>query len=73
MLPGSRRVLEGSIKLDQAPGPETYVAVFDPGSVEAAMELVESAFDAGGHPALEALELSDPAVAIVVINKKEVE
>ncbi len=71
VLPGSRRVLEGSILLDDAPGPETYVAVFDPGSVEGAMELVRTTYEAGGHGALEALETTDPAVAIVVIDKKE--
>jgi hypothetical protein len=73
VLPGSRHVLDGSILLDGAPGPETFVAVFNPGSVERAMALVQATYEAGGHPALETLEDTDPAVAIVVIDKKRME
>lgn len=71
VLPTGRHVLEDSFVLDDAPGPETFVAVFGPGSVDEAMALVRAAYDAGGHPALEALEVSDPAVATVVIDKKD--
>ncbi len=70
VLPTGRRVLEGSIKLDDAPGPETFVAVFGPGTVEAAMELVEQTYVAGGHEGLRELAESDPAVSVVSVRKK---
>jgi|GEM_PF-1521860 len=71
VLPQGRHVLEGSIEVDDAPGPESYVAVFGPGSVEGALELVQATFESGGHEALEALEETDPAVSVVVIEKKD--
>ncbi len=70
VLPTGRRVLEGSIKLDDAPGPESFVAVFGPGSVEAAMELVSQTYETGGHEALHALAEEDPAVSVLMVRKK---
>ena len=69
IIPGDKHVLDGSIILDDAPGPEVYVAVFGVGSVDEATELARAAFDAGRHDALERLEDEDPAVATVRINK----
>lgn len=68
IVPGSH-VLEGSIVLDDAVGPETFLAVFGAGSVAAASELVEEAYRAGGHSGLARLEQSDPAVAAIHIQK----
>ena len=70
VLPTGRRVLEGSIELDDAPGPESFVAVFGPGSVEAAMELVSETYETGGHEALHALADEDPAISVVGVRKK---
>ena len=69
IIPGEKHVLDGSIILDDAPGPEVFVAVFGPGSVEEATELANDAFDAGSHDAVEALDTTDPAIATVRINK----
>jgi hypothetical protein len=71
VIPNDRHVLPGAIELDDAPGPEAFVAVFGPGSVDAALKLVRQTWEFGGHDALEALEKSDPAVAVVLIEKKD--
>ena len=69
IIPGEKHVLDGSIILDDALGPEIFVAVFAPSSVEEATELASTAWDRGGSEAVEALEREDPAVAAVRINK----
>lgn len=71
VVPGERRVLEGSIVLDDAPGPELFVAVFGPSDVEEAKELVMQAWEAGGAAAVQALKDSDPALDVVTIGKTE--
>ncbi len=70
IVPGERHFLDGSIVLDEAPGPEIFVAVFGSGGVSEARELVEDAFERDGLPALEQLaEL--PGVDVVRIDKEE--
>ncbi|MED5372860.1 MAG: hypothetical protein VX899_17710 [Myxococcota bacterium] len=49
------QLLSGSLELDDAPGPEVFVAVFGAGSVGEALELVEDAYAEGGHEAVQAL------------------
>jgi hypothetical protein len=69
IIPGEKHVLDGSIILDDAPGPEVFVAVFGPGTVDEATELAAAAFEEGSHDAVEGLETTDPAIATVRINK----
>lgn len=68
VTPGERHFLEGSIRLDGAAGPEVFVAVFGAGSVAEAVELVEEAYAAGSHEAVQALE-DQPGVATIRIEK----
>ncbi len=69
VVPGGRQLLEGSIQLDDAPGPEVFVAVFGVGSVDEAVELVEVTFDNGGHDALERLPETDDGIDVVRLEK----
>jgi len=67
--PGDRHVLADSIELDDAEGPEHFVAVFGAHEVGEARELVEEAFDAGGGQGLADLAEEDPGVDVVRIEK----
>ncbi|MCB9759255.1 MAG: hypothetical protein H6739_05405 [Alphaproteobacteria bacterium] len=69
IIPGDRHVLQGSIVLDDAPGPELFVGVFSPSSVDEARALVEDAWAKGGADAVEALRDTDPAVDVVRVSK----
>lgn len=71
VVPGERHVLDGSIALDAAPGPELFVAVFGPSSVSEARELVEDAWAHGGAAAVTQLKETDPAVDVVMVQKPE--
>jgi hypothetical protein len=71
VVPGERHVLDGSIALDAAPGPELFVAVFGPSSVSEARELVEEAWAQGGAAAVTQLKETDPAVDVVMVQKPE--
>ncbi|MCK6525190.1 DUF4384 domain-containing protein [Myxococcota bacterium] len=71
VVPGERHVLDGSIALDDAPGPELFVAVFGPSGVEEARELVEGAWSRGGAAAVSALKETDPAIDVVLVQKPE--
>jgi hypothetical protein len=71
VVPGERHVLDGSIALDAAPGPELFVAVFGPSSVSEARELVEEAWAQGGAGAVNRLKDTDPAVDVVMVQKPE--
>lgn len=69
VVPGDRHVLEGSIELDDAPGPEVFVAIFGPSSVEEAEEMALDAYKHGGADGLDALAKSDGATDTVRIEK----
>ncbi|MEY3213569.1 MAG: hypothetical protein RIT28_4050 [Pseudomonadota bacterium] len=71
VVPGERHVLDGSIALDAAPGPELFVAVFGPSSVGEARALVEDAWTQGGAAAVTRLKQTDPAVDVVMVQKPE--
>jgi len=67
--PHGRRVLEGSIELDDAPGPEVFVGVFGVEDVEEALSLVETAYDSEGWAGLTALAHDDDAIDLVRVEK----
>ena len=46
-LDGDSGMLDGSVELDEAPGPELFVAVFNPDSVDAAVKQVSAALGDG--------------------------
>ena len=69
IVPGEKRVLEGSIILDDAPGPEVFVAVFGASDTLEAVQLAKDAWDAGGTPSVLALSEEDPAIATLRIQK----
>lgn len=71
VVPGDRHVLEGSIELDDAPGPEVFVAIFGPSSVSEAEELALEAYRSGGADGLEALAKADLATDTVRIEKSQ--
>ena len=62
------QLLSGSLELDTAPGPEVFVAVFGAGSVSEALELVDEAYDAGGHAAVQSLQ-GQPGVSTLRVEK----
>lgn len=70
VVPGEVHVLEGSILLDGAEGPEVFVAGFGAESAEAVAEEVRAAFAAGGVEAVVALEATHPGVAVLVLEKE---
>jgi len=70
VVPGGRHVLDASIILDDAPGPEVFVAAFD---VESADEVERRVLEVWGRGGLEALldwDGDDPLVATLVIEKR---
>lgn len=70
IVPGERHVLDGSIILDDAPGPEVFVAFFgERWTRSRARETVERAFAEGGPDALLLLE-DDPDVAVLALEKE---
>lgn len=70
VVPGERHVLEGSIMLDDAPGPEIFVAFFDGKAPTEAAREVRLAWNAGGAAALAALDQERDDVAILVLDKE---
>lgn len=70
VVPGEEHVLEGSILLDGAAGPEIFVAGFGAESAESIAEEVRAAFAAGGVDAVVALEAAHPGVAVLVLEKE---
>ena len=68
--PFGRRVLEGSIELDDAPGPEVFVGVFGVEDVEEALTLVETAYDSDGWSGLTALARDDADIDLVRVEKE---
>ncbi|MBM4393532.1 MAG: hypothetical protein FJ090_20605 [Deltaproteobacteria bacterium] len=69
VTPGERHVLEGSILLDDAPGPEIFVGFFDGTEPEEAARELRLAWNAGGRKAIEALDAERTDVAILVLDK----
>jgi hypothetical protein len=63
-------VLSGSVQLDDAPGPEVFVAAFDGASARELAELVATAFEAGGVEALQELDEARADLAILVLEKR---
>jgi hypothetical protein len=61
-------LLEGSVTLDAAPGPEVFIAVFDAPDVPAAEARVAAAWGAGGLAGLRAAAAADD-LAVVVLDK----
>lgn len=71
IVPGDRHVLEGSIILDDAPGPETFLAFFGPDwTVSRAREAAGDAWDAGGAEGLVRLAEDGPDVAALPLEKE---
>lgn len=71
IVPGDRHVLDGSVILDDAPGPEVFVAFFgERWDVPAASDLAGDTFAAGGVEALQLLSERDPDIAVLVLDKR---
>lgn len=71
IVPGDRHVLDRSILLDDAPGPEVFVGFFgDAWSVEQASALAERTYADGGADALVALSAGDPSIATLLLDKE---
>ncbi len=70
VVPGEQHVLEGSILLDDAPGPEVFVAFFDGRPTGEALREVQLTWNAGGAGALEELDRRRDDVAILVLDKE---
>jgi hypothetical protein len=70
ITPGDRQVLDGAILLDDAPGPEVFIAFFGDGSVEAAEEEVRRAWRDGGVDGVRRLDEDRPDVSALVLSKE---
>lgn len=67
VIPGERHVLDGSVELDAAPGPEVFVAFFGDWSVTEARAAVTDAWAAGE---LDALDDENSDVALLALEKE---
>ncbi len=65
-----RHVLDQSVILDDAPGPEVFVACFGEWSVSEARDRVEAAWQAGGSRGVHALADADPSIATITVEKE---
>ena len=63
-------VLPGSIQLDNARGPEVFVAAFDGAGAEAIAELVSRTWAEGGVEGVIALDDARPDLAVLVLEKR---
>lgn len=71
IIPGDRHVIDSSIVLDDAPGPEVFLGFFgDDWGVARAREAAQQAYAEGGVAALVALAEADPAVSILSLEKE---
>ncbi len=68
--PFARQLLPDAIELDDAVGPELYVAVYGAGDTAAAIELVGDAWQSGGADAVAALARTVPGVAVLSVEKQ---
>jgi len=62
-------LLDGSLRLDDAPGPEAYLAVFGVNEVGEAITMADGAYDEGGLAALETLAQDRLDVDLVVVER----
>ncbi len=67
--PWDRRVLEGSIELDDAAGPEVFVALFSVESASEGLELVEEIYAEGGWGAVVRWAKDAPDADALVVEK----
>lgn len=67
--PRGEQLLEGSVILDDAPGPEAFVAIFGTASVAEAEALAAAAWERDGLRGLDALARDDEAVDLVVVER----
>lgn len=67
VIPGERHVLDGSVELDDAPGPEVFVGFFGDWSVTEARAAVTDAWAAGE---LDQLDDDHPDVALLALEKE---
>ncbi|MFZ5475624.1 MAG: hypothetical protein ACOZNI_02515 [Myxococcota bacterium] len=71
IVPGDRHVLEGSVILDDARGPEVFVGFFgEAWDVGRARAAAEEAFEEAGVDGLRALDEANGDVAVVVLEKE---
>lgn len=73
VVPGERHVLDGSILLDDAPGPEVFIAFFGDETeldVGRALDRAEAAWKDDGADGLAALAENDANVAVLVLEKE---
>jgi hypothetical protein len=70
IVPGERHVLDGSIILDDAPGPEVFVGFFgDDWTASRARAAARAAWEAGGSAAVVALA-EDPTVSVLALERE---
>lgn len=69
ILPGDH-LLAGSVQLDNAPGPEIFVAAFDGRTADLVAELVAAAWTEGGVEAVVELDELRSDVAVLVLDKR---
>ncbi|MCK6502533.1 DUF4384 domain-containing protein [Myxococcota bacterium] len=67
--PDQRGLLVDAVALDDAPGPELFVAVFGPASTAEAVAMVRAAQARGGQAAVASLAQTDPGVAVLSVGK----
>lgn len=71
ITPGDRHVLDSSILLDDAPGPEVFLGFFGgEWGASRARETAERVYDEGGAAALEAFADGDPSVSALLLEKE---
>jgi hypothetical protein len=70
VVPGERHLLEGSILLDDARGPETFVAFYGDTTASEARDATLDAWAEGGLDAVVALGESRADVAVLVLEKQ---
>ena len=70
VVPGERRVLPGSITLDESPGYELFLAFFGASSVDAVVGEVEDVRAREGEEGLERLAAEAPDVDAVLLRKE---
>ncbi|MSQ04001.1 MAG: hypothetical protein EXR71_19290 [Myxococcales bacterium] len=69
IIPGEGQLLDGSIQLDDAPGPEVFVASFSGAEVDAVRAEVGAVYDESGVEGLVALDEARADIAILVLDK----
>ena len=69
ITPGERQFLDGSIQLDDAPGPEIFVASFSGADADVVRAEVAAIYEESGVEGLVALDAARADVAILVLDK----